>query len=138
MRAWRLALALCMLASIALAACGGDDEPTADEARTELCTSLDNLQTEFAGLVGLGLDASIEELREQWGEIQDAFGEVIDAAGDVESAETGDLEQARDDLNDAIDDLDDNASLADALSSLQAAFTTVQTAWEALRTATDC
>lgn len=138
MRMARFLLVALLVAGFGLAACADDDESSSDKANAELCDALGDLQADITGLAELGLNASRDEISDQWDEIKESFDEVIDAAADVRDAETTDLQSAFDGLKTAVEDLGDDLTSANALDALNAAATTFQTAWDAFSSAVTC
>jgi hypothetical protein len=134
----KLLVGLLMVATLGLVACGGDDEPSAEEAQANLCTSLDELQTQVTALTDLGLDSTVDDVQDALGNIQDAFDEVVDDAQEVADVETQELGDAIDSLESTISDIGDGTSIGDALTAIADELTAIGTAWQDLFTSTDC
>lgn len=135
----KLLATLVIVSSLALVACGGDDdEPSPEEAQANLCTSLDDLQTQVTALTDLGLNSTMDDIEDTLGSIQDAFDEVVDAAQEVADVETQALGDALDSLETTISDIGDGTTIADALSAIQDELTTLASAWQELFTSAEC
>lgn len=134
----KLLAALLIVSTFAFVACGGEDEPSPEEAQANLCTSLDELQTQVTGLTDLGLNSTMEDIEDQLGAIQDAFDEVVDDAQEVADVETQALGDALDSLETTIGDIGDGTTIADALSAIQDELTSLASAWQELFTSASC
>jgi hypothetical protein len=120
-----------------LVACG-DDEPSAEEAQSNLCDDLDGLRSSLASLSDLSIDSSISDFEDARAEVGDAVEEVVDSAGEVAEANADELQSASDDLRDAVDDIDEDTSLRDAATELQDEFSTVVAEQDELRSDVNC
>ena len=132
-------LAACLVvASLAFAACGGDDDPSPDEAQAELCSNLEELQTEVTALSELGLNSTVADIEDAFESIQGAFEEVVSSAEEVAGAETEQLSDALDSLESAVSDIGGDTPIADALAAIQDSLSSLGSAWQELFTTTDC
>lgn len=132
-------LATCVvIASLAFVACGGDDDPSPEEAQALLCSNLEELQTEVSALTELGLSSSVADIEDAFESIQGAFDEVVSSAEDVVGAETQQLSDAIESLESAIGDIGGDTTIADALAAIQEGVTSLGAAWQELFTTTDC
>jgi ElaB/YqjD/DUF883 family membrane-anchored ribosome-binding protein len=94
------ALLVLLLAVSALAACGGDDEPSAEE---QLCSNLDSLSESVTALQDIDLSsASVDELQTDLQNVKDAAGEVVQSAQEVAQADVSELQSSLDELESAI------------------------------------
>jgi len=92
-------LALTLSISV-LSACGGDDEPSAEE---QLCSDLDSLSDSVTALQDLDLSsASPDELQSDLESVKDATDEVVQSAQDVAQADVSELQGSLDELESAI------------------------------------
>ena len=129
LRTLGLLVVISMAAGMAVA-CDDDEEPSAEEAREQLCSDLEDLRAAREDLAGLSGDSSVADLQEANDEVQDARARVDESAQDVADAEVEELESALDDLSAAIDNLDEQETITAALEALAPEIDAVDAAWE--------
>lgn len=139
MNGLRLSAMVLIVAMFVLAACGEDD-PSPEEAKADLCTDLTELQTSVQNFaqVSTNPNATVDQLEDARDEVNEQLDAAENSAEDVDQVELDQLSDAYDSLDQAVDDIDDSATLADASASVQDEITAVNTAWEQLLTGLQC
>lgn len=127
-----------VLLALGLAACGGDDDPSPEEARESLCESLTELRSDLNVFDDFSLDSSMGDIEEAFDEIEGSFDEVREDAADVADAEVDELQSAIDDFRSTIENIGDSETIGAALESLQTAGAAVAAAWDGLTTIVGC
>jgi hypothetical protein len=138
---WLRAACLLTLAgamSIALVACGGDDETQA-EAETSVCTSLASFQTAVTAFRDLDpATATQEEYDAAADDVRSAWDDVLSESGDLNEADFSALESAYDELDSAIDDIPDDVPVADAIGTVQPQVDAVRAARDEMANGLGC
>ena len=108
---------------------GTRNEESKTEAVSNLCTSLQGLDTAVKNLTGLPSSASKTEYQTDVTAVQNAWNQVKTDAQDVQDAPTGDLDSAWNDFSSAVKNVPNDSSVSDAVSSItQSADALVSTA----------
>ncbi len=122
-----LALAVILPAvGLVAAGCG---EPTPEEARAQLETDLDSLETALTELANPTIYTSKDSFDEAADDIKVAFNDVIKSAKQVADIETEDLQDAWDQLEKAINS---DKPLTEKIVDVQEAAENLKDAWQAL------
>jgi hypothetical protein len=96
---------------LATVACG-DDEPSEEEARTEVCTEADELRSDLQAITEVDFrNVSVSDVEDAVGVVVDDVDGLADAAADVAGEAMDDLRGAVDALETAVADLDGDGSL---------------------------
>jgi len=96
---------------LAPAGCG-DDEPSEEEARTEVCEEADDLNADLQAITDVDLrDVSVSDVQDGVDVVIDDVDGLADAAADVASAARHDLRTAVDVLESAVGGLDGDGTL---------------------------
>ena len=110
----RPALLLAVTAIVVLlgsAACG-DDEPSDEEARAEVCDESDELRSDLQAVTDVNLrDVSVSDVEDAVDVVVNDVDELADAAREVAGAAMDDLQTAVDGLESAVGDLDGDGSV---------------------------
>jgi hypothetical protein len=122
------ALTLAAVGAAALTSCG-DDEPSTEEATSDVCAARDNLDDT---LTELGrLDPTD---RSELADAREALSEDVDELGsagrELAESQWDDVEQAWDDLRSTLDDLDEDSTFAEAREQLATAGADLSSAWD--------
>jgi hypothetical protein len=95
----------------ATAACG-DDEPSEEEARDEVCQEADELRSDLQAITDVDFaQVSASDVQDAVDVVVDDVDGLADAAGEVASGAMDDLRAAVDGLESAVADLDGEGSL---------------------------
>jgi hypothetical protein len=95
----------------AAGACG-DDEPSEEEARAEVCREADELRSDLQAVTDVNLrDVSVSDVEDAVGVVVDDVDGLADAAASVAGEAMDDLRAAVDELESAVTDLDGDGSL---------------------------
>lgn len=129
---------LMLIGAVAAAACG-DDDPSREEAATNLCNDLDQFASSFTSMVSLDIQtATIDDIQDAKDAAREDLEEVADSASDVAGARDEELDEAYDDLSNAVNDIDDDQSVPDAIRSIAPEIQQVTTAWEDVFSSIPC
>ncbi len=132
-----LVLALCA-AVLALPACGSNKE-SQEEAKQNLCTSLDQFAASVTSLQGLSLTGSSgEDVKAATQNIEDAWNQVVADAKDVKSASTDSLRSSYEDLKQSVQDRSTDESISEMIAAIQPKLTAFAEAWKSLANGLDC
>jgi len=106
-----LAAVVAVLLVLAAPGCG-DDEPSEEEARAEVCREADDLRSDLQAVTDVELrDVSVSDVEDAVDVVIDDVDGLADAASEVASAGMDDLRTAVDGLESAVADLDGDGSL---------------------------
>jgi hypothetical protein len=106
-----LAAVAAVLLVLATAGCG-DDEPSEEEARAEVCEEADVLRSDLQAVTDVDIrDVSVSDVEDAVDVVVDDVDGLADAAAGVASAGMDDLRAAVDGLESAVADLDGDGSL---------------------------
>lgn len=114
------------LSALAISGCG---EPTPEEAKAQLETDLESLETSLTELLNPTTYASSESFNDAADSIKKAFDDVVKSARQVADIETADLQDAWARLEKAIAS---DQPLPDKLVEIQDSAGEFQTAWQDL------
>jgi hypothetical protein len=132
-----LTLALCA-AVLALPACGSDKE-SQQEAKQNLCTSLDEFAASVTALQGLSLTGSSgEDVKAATQNIEDSWNQVVTDAKDVKSASTDSIQSSYEDLKQSIQDRSTDESISEMIAAIQPKVTAFAEAWKSLADGLNC
>ncbi len=96
---------------VASAGCG-DDEPSEEEAKAEMCDEADTLRSDLQAVTEVDpRDISVSDVEDALDVVIDDVDTLVDAAADVADTSTDDLRAAIDLLESAVQDLDGDGSL---------------------------
>lgn len=126
------------LVSLGLVTAGCEEELTPEEAQSELCEKLAELEVAVAGLAGLEPGSTVEDLEAVAGDIESAYDEVENAAEEVVEVNVSELQQSVEDLRSTIDGIPGDATIEEALAVIETQWTAVIAAWENLRADANC
>jgi hypothetical protein len=132
------ALTLVLIAPLTVIACGGDDEPTEEEAVAALCGDLQDLGTAAGQFDTLSGGSTIAEVQDARDDVTAALDDVESSADDVSSASVDELQAAVDSLDTAVEGISDDQTIEEALAQLQGDIEAVATAGENLFTTLNC
>lgn len=111
------AVGLSAMLAVGLAACGDEDELSAEE---QYCTDLVELETSVDELLALRpATATIDEINEARDAVREDIENLADAADEVGSTRIDDLNEAYENLDGAIDDLSGDDTIPQALQGLR-------------------
>ena len=97
---------------------GTRNEESKTEAVSNLCTSLQGLDTAVKNLTSLPSSASKSEYQTDVNTVEDDWNQVKSDAQDVENAPTGDLDSAWDSFESAVKNVPNDSSVSDAVNSI--------------------
>ena len=120
----------------ALAGCG-DDEPSTEEATTEVCDAREDLDETLTDLGNLD-PTDRSQLADARDEISNDVDELSDAGEQLAESEWDNVEQAWDDLRDAVDNLDEDTTFAEAREQLSSAGEELTSAWNEFTSRVEC
>jgi gamma-glutamyl:cysteine ligase YbdK (ATP-grasp superfamily) len=130
-------VALAVVATTALAACGGDKESPA-EAKQNLCASLDDFAASVVALQGVGLSSSQDQLKSALDNIDQAWGQVVADAKDVKNVNTDNIKSTYDDLKQAVQDRPTDQPMTEVIAGLEPKLTAFAQAWKQFAGSLDC
>jgi hypothetical protein len=130
-------VALAVVATPALAACGGDKESPA-EAKQNLCASLDDFAASVVALQGVGLSSSQDQLKSALDNIDQAWGQVVADAKDVKNVNTDNIKSTYDDLKQAVQDRPTDQPMTEVIAGLEPKLTAFAQAWKQFAGSLDC
>jgi hypothetical protein len=130
------AVALAGLVTGGLTSCG-DDEPSTEEATTEVCDARDDLDDTLAELGRLD-PTDRSELADAREEIADDVDELGSAGSELAEQQWDDVQQAWDDLRNTLDDIDGDTDFADAREQLASASDELSSAWDSFVSDVSC
>jgi gamma-glutamyl:cysteine ligase YbdK (ATP-grasp superfamily) len=130
-------VALALVATTALAACGGDKESPA-EAKQNLCASLDDFAASVVALQGVGLSSSQDQLKSALDNIDQAWGQVVADAKDVKNVNTDNIKSTYDDLKQAVQDRPTDQPMTEVIAGLEPKLTAFAQAWKQFAGSLDC
>jgi gamma-glutamyl:cysteine ligase YbdK (ATP-grasp superfamily) len=130
-------VALALVATTALAACGGDKESPA-EAKQNLCASLDDFAASVVALQGVGLSSSQDQLKSALDNIDQAWEQVVADAKDVKSVNTDNIKSTYDDLKQAVQDRPTDQPMTEVIAGLEPKLTAFAQAWKQFAGSLDC
>jgi len=134
-RLW--AAAPLLVASTALASCGGGAAETVDPAL--LCDDIAVLDESIQALEDLvPATATVEDYRDAWDTIEDAYQVVVADREALAEQSANSLAEAHDDLSTAIGDLPDDANMAEAVADLQPEIDALRTAHDSVTIESEC
>ncbi len=119
-----------------VAACGGDESQAS--AEQNLCQALGNYASAVAGLQGLSLQSTKQDIQTQVEAVQSAWDGVTSAAQDVASADVNAIESAQSNLQDAVNGLSDDTTLEQAAQDLQPQLQALAQAYQQTYNGLDC
>jgi hypothetical protein len=116
MKAFRMVmLGVVLLVSLTLvvAACGSDEDATA-----ELTAALDKIEQAVSGFQEMGLNSTVPEIKAARDEVAPVWDEVVAAAEKVEGADVEAVKKAWTDLDAAVSAVPDDANIIEAAGVL--------------------
>lgn len=122
--------------TLGLAACGGSESQAS--AEQNMCEALGNYASAIAGLQGLSLDSTKQDIQSQTDAVQSAWSGVTSAAQDLASADTSAIESAQSSLQDAVGNLSDDTTVAQAAQELQPQVQALSQAYKETYDGLDC
>lgn len=134
----RVVLVGVLLLTFGLAACGDDDDPSPEEAREDLCQSLDDLRSELNVFDNFSLDSNMDDVEDAIDDVEDDFDDVREDAEDVADAEIDQLQSAIEDFRSSIEGIGDSDTIGAAIDSVQTAAQAVGAAWDELTSIVGC
>jgi hypothetical protein len=135
-RSVRFSAAIVLLAVGAAAGCG-DDEPTTEEATTEVCDARDSLDDTITDVSNLDPSdtADLDEARD---ELSDDVDELADAGRQLAESEWDDLEGAVDNLRDTVGSIGGDTTFSEAAEQLSGARDELVNAWDSFIAQVSC
>jgi ABC-type glycerol-3-phosphate transport system substrate-binding protein len=130
-------VALALVASTALAACGGDKESPA-EAKQNLCASLDDFAASVVALQGVGLSSSQDQIQSALDNIDQAWQQVVADAKDVKTVNTDNIKSTYDDLKQAVQDRPTDQPMTAVIAGLEPKLTAFAQAWKEFAGSLSC
>jgi predicted small secreted protein len=122
-------LSILVLSALLLAACG----PTVDEAKTQFCNDLDELDVEVNSLRDVD---SLDDIKQAGEDIRDAWDQVVKSAEKLDDVQLDATKEAYDAMLSAIEGAPDSGSLSGALETVTGAVTTFATSFKEIYTTT--
>jgi ABC-type transporter Mla subunit MlaD len=132
----RILAALVLVGAGALAGCG-DDEPSTEEATTQVCDARANLDDTLTQLNRLD-PTDRSELADAREQISNEVDDLSDAGKKLAESQWNDVEDAWDNLRNTVDDLDQDTSFAEARQQLSSAGEELSTAWQEFTSQVEC
>ncbi len=126
--------------SLAVAACGDDDESAGDAAQ-DLCASMGDLQATVAGVAGADIDlesTTVGDVSDRLGDLEDQIDAVEDRREDLTASVVTALVDSYGAYRDAVEDISDDSTLAEAGTEVAAAQTAFGAAWDQTLADLDC
>lgn len=119
--------------------CGGsNDEPSADEAQTDLCDALGDLRTSLSDLGDLGADSTIEDFKDARSRVSEDVDAVVDAASELGDTRYDQLGAKTDELRQEIEGLDEDTTLGEAATTIREAIAELANQGASLFSGVDC
>jgi outer membrane murein-binding lipoprotein Lpp len=131
-----LMVSLVILGLVTVAGC--TEELTPEEAQSELCAKLGDLEVAVAGLGNLPPGATVDDLKAAAGDIRSAYDDVEKAAEQVAEVNVNELQQSVADLESTVDGIPGDATIGEALAVTEAQWTAVVSAWQNVRADANC
>ena len=131
-----VALVLVGAGAGALAGCG-DDEPSTEEATTEVCDARQNLDDTLTDLERLD-PTDRSDLTDAREEISNDVEELGSAGRVLAESEWDNFEDAWNNLRTTVDDLDQDTTFAEAREQLSSAGEELTNAWDEFISRVDC
>ena len=122
-------LSILILSALLLAACG----PTVDEAKTQFCNDLDELDAAVNSLRDVD---SLDDIEQAGEDIRDAWDQVVKSAEKLDDVQLDATKEAYDAMLGAIEEAPDSGSLSGALEAVTGAVTTFATSFKEIHTTT--
>ena len=122
-------LSILILSALLLAACG----PTVDEAKTQFCNDLDELDAAVNSLRDVD---SLDDIEQAGEDIRDAWDQVVKSAEKLDDVQLDATKEAYDAMLGAIEEAPDSGSLSGALETVTGAVTTFATSFKEIHTTT--
>ena len=122
-------LSILVLSALLLAACG----PTVDEAKTQFCNDLDELDAAVNSLRDVD---SLDDIEQAGEDIRDAWDQVVKSAEKLDDVQLDATKEAYDAMLGAIEEAPDSGSLSGALEAVTGAVTTFATSFKEIHTTT--
>ena len=122
-------LSILVLSALLLAACG----PTVDEAKTQFCNDLDELDAAVNSLRDVD---SLDDIKQAGEDIRDAWDQVVKSAEKLDDVQLDATKEAYDAMLSAIEEAPDSGSLSGALEAVTGAVTTFATSFKEIHTTT--
>ena len=104
--------------AILIGVLGTRNEPSKAADTSNLCSSLQALDSSVKNLTSLGSDASKSDYQSAVNAVEDDWNQVKSDAQDVENAPTGDLDSAWDSFESAVKNVPNDSSVSDAVDSI--------------------
>lgn len=134
----RLALvALALAASLGLVACGSNKE-SPEEAKQNLCSSVNAFAASVTSLQGLGLSSSEDQLKSSLDDIQKAWDNVVADAKDVKSVNTDNIKKTYNDLTQAVQNRPTDQPVQQVVAGLAPKLTAFADAWRQFASSLQC
>ena len=122
-------LSILVLSALLLAACG----PTVDEAKSQFCNDLDELDAAVNSLRDVD---SLDDIKQAGEDIRDAWDQVVKSAEKLDDVQLDATKEAYDAMLGAIEEAPDSGSLSGALEAVTGAVTTFATSFKEIHTTT--
>lgn len=130
-------VALAVVATTTLVACGGNKESPA-EAKQNLCASLDDFAASVVALQGVGLSSSQDQIKSTLDDIDQAWQQVVADAKDVKSVNTDNIKSTYDDLKQAVQNRPTDQPTTEVIAGLEPKLTAFAQAWKQFAGSLDC
>jgi hypothetical protein len=112
-------LLLAALGAVGVAACSGDDDPTAEErAQEAVCDDADTLQRSAEAFVGDLTDGNFGDAEAQFSKVEDALDDLVASADDLVGEKQQTIEDQLIELQTTLTGLTSLESLADIGTAL--------------------
>ena len=108
-----LGVVLLLSLAMVVAACGSDEDATA-----ELTAALDKIEQAVSGFQEMGLNSTVPEIKAARDEVAPVWDEVVAAAEKVEGADVEAVKKAWTDLDAAVSAVPDDANIIEAAGVL--------------------
>jgi 3-methyladenine DNA glycosylase/8-oxoguanine DNA glycosylase len=137
------ALLVVALTLVTAAGCGGSGQSEADKAKTQVCTSMSDIQTQIDSLKGLTFDtASISKITSSVNTIKTDLNTISDNAGkladDTRSQVEAANEKFKEQVSTIVSQIASTATASDAQAQFQSAVTTLASAYQSAFSQVKC
>jgi uncharacterized protein YoxC len=130
-------LALALVAMTALVACGSNKE-SPEEAKQNLCASLDNFAASVVALQGVGLSSSEDQISSALDKVDKAWDQVVADAKDVKTANTDNIKSTYNDLKEAVQNRPTDEPVTQVIAGIEPKLTAFAQSWKQFAKSVDC
>jgi DNA-binding ferritin-like protein len=131
------ALVLGVVGLALLAGCGSS-KPSPEEAKQQLCSSLDDFAASVVALQGVSLSSSEDQLTSSLDDVDKAWDDVVADAKDVKNANTDQIRSTYEELKQAVQDRPTDKPVTEVIAGLEPKLTAFASAWKEFAGSVDC